>query len=163
MATLALINELGVDALSLRELGARLGVYPTAIYWYVPSRNHLIAGAIELAMTGIAPDPAAKTWQARIRSMLVRYREALRCHPNLAPVIGSQLLYSGAQDPTLIEHIVLALEDAGYAGASLVDTFNVVAAAMAGFATLELSQPPPGKPAHWAGASSRWTAPSRCG
>ena len=39
---------------SLRELAKVLGVYPTAIYWYVPNRNELIAGAVALALADVS-------------------------------------------------------------------------------------------------------------
>jgi TetR/AcrR family transcriptional regulator, tetracycline repressor protein len=51
-ATLALIDAHGVAAFSLRELAKTLGVFPTAIYWHVPNRNALVAGAVGLALAG---------------------------------------------------------------------------------------------------------------
>lgn len=141
-ATLALIDAHGVPAFNLRALARTLGVYPTAIYWHVPSRDALISSAVALALTGVADDLPAGTWQARLTALLQRFRAALRAHPQLAPVVANELASNPALDAGLVDCIVAALEEAGFADGALVDAYNVVVAAMCGFATLELATPP---------------------
>lgn len=146
-AALALIDAHGLPAFNIRALAAALGVAPAAIYWHVPNRDALVSGAIALALEGVAaavPAEAALPWQARLRALLVAFRAALRAHPHLAPVVASELAYNAAFDAPLLEHIVHALEQARFEGEALVDAFNVVVAALCGFATLELSTAPPG-------------------
>jgi AcrR family transcriptional regulator len=141
-ATLALIDRDGVAAFGLRGLAQQLGVYPTAIYWHVPNRDALIAGAVELALRGVGSRLPRGPWPQRLRVLLRRFRTALRRHPKLAPVVGSELLSNGALDLLMLDHIVAALEEAGFDGIALVDAFNVVIAAMCGFVTLELATAP---------------------
>jgi TetR/AcrR family tetracycline transcriptional repressor len=152
--TLTLIDRDGVPALSMRELAKALDVFPTAIYWYVPNRNELIAGAVALALGGVSAglsNRAESSWQERLRSLLTRFRAAVRKHPKLAPVISTELISNSPLDLPMLDHVVAALEDAGFEGAGLVDAFNVVIAAMCGFVTLELASPPEKDP-HWAQA-----------
>ncbi|MEJ8856094.1 helix-turn-helix domain-containing protein [Variovorax robiniae] len=151
-AALALIDRKGLQAFSIRELAADLGVFPAAIYWHVPSRDALVSGAIALALADVAADLSDGTWQARLRAVLLRFRGALRQHPNLAPAVASELAFNAAFDAPLLQHVVEALEDARFEGDSLVDAFNVVIAAMCGFATLELSSAPMDDTAHWEAA-----------
>ena len=151
-AALALIDRDGVAAFGLRGLAQQLGVYTTAIYWHVPTRDALIAGAVELALRGVGSRLPGGSWQQRLRALLRRFRAALRRHPALAPVIGSELLSNGALDLPMLEHIVAALEEAGFDGAALVDAFNVVVAAMCGFATMELARAPNPAGHAWADA-----------
>lgn len=151
-ATLALIDRDGVAAFGLRGLAQQLGVYPTAIYWHVPNRDALIAGAVELALRGVAHRLPGGPWRLRLRALWRRFRAALRRHPNLAPVVGSELLSNGALDLPMLDHIVAALEEAGFDGAALVDAFNVVVAAMCGFVTLELAAAPAQAGPAWAEA-----------
>ena len=141
-AALALIDRQGPQAFNIRELAQALKVFPSAIYWYVPSRNELISGAVALAMNGVADDLVTGRWQARLAALLRRYREVLRRHPRLAPLVASELIYNATFDATMLDHLVQLLEDAGFAGADLVDAYNVVFAAMCGFATMELSTAP---------------------
>jgi AcrR family transcriptional regulator len=151
-AALALIDERGLAAFSIRELAGSLGVAPAAIYWHVPNRDALLSGAIALALDGVAAEIAPGNWQERLRALIRLFRDALRKHPHLAPAIASEMAYNAAFDAPLLEHIVAALEEAQFEGRALVDAFNVVVAAMCGFATLELSSVPPGPPADWEAA-----------
>jgi TetR/AcrR family tetracycline transcriptional repressor len=151
-AALALIDRQGPQAFNIRELAQELGVFPSAIYWHVPNRNELISGAVALAMNGVADDLGAGRWQDRLAALLRRYREVLRRHPKLAPLVASELIYNATFDATLIDHLVQLLEDAGFAGDGLVDAYNVVFAAMCGFATMELSTAPPDDRDTWEAA-----------
>ncbi|MDE1179303.1 TetR family transcriptional regulator [Paraburkholderia sp.] len=142
-AALALIDAKGVAEFTIRELATALGVAPAAIYWHVPNRDALLAGAVNLAMRGVADAvPLRGVWQNRLRKLLGAFRAALRAHPKLAPAVASEMSYNASFDEALLERIVGMLEDAGFDGAALVDAFNVVVAAMCGFATLELSSAP---------------------
>ena len=151
-AALMLIDRDGLAAFNIRTLATTLGVFPAAVYWHVPSRDALVSGAIALALDGVASGVPDGSWQTRLRAVLQRFREALREHPNLAPVVASELAYNAAFDAPLLQHVVAALEDARFEGDALVDAFNVVMAAMCGFATLELSTAPPGATADWEAA-----------
>ena len=139
---LGLIDAHGVASLNMRQLSEALGVYPSAIYWHVPSRDALVSGVVAWAMEGAVVGLGSGTWHERIRRLLVRFRQALRRHPNLAPIVANELVYNSSHDPVLLDQIVGALEDAGFSGSALADAFNVVIAAMCGFATLELARVP---------------------
>jgi len=151
-AALALIDRKGLAAFNIRELATELGVFPAAIYWHVPSRDALVSGAIALALSDVATGLPDGTWQVRLQAVLQRFREALRQHPHLAPAVASELACNAAFDAPLLQHVVAALEDARFEGEALVDAFNVVIAAMCGFATLELSSVPTDDTANWEAA-----------
>lgn len=151
-AALALIDAHGPQAFNIRELARVLNVAPAAIYWHVPSRNELVSGAAALVLNGVADDIAPGRWQDRLRTLLQRYREVLQRHPRLAPLVASEMLCNAAFDAVLLDHVVHLLEDAGFSGAGLVDAYNVVIAAMCGFATLELSAAPDEDPESWEAA-----------
>src|SRR5258708_39218019 len=55
-AALALIDAQGVDGFGMRGLAEALGVYPTAIYWYVANRNALLAEVVGHALRDVAPE-----------------------------------------------------------------------------------------------------------
>jgi len=149
---LELIDAKGLAAFNIRELAAALGVFPAAVYWHVPSRDALLSGVIALALEDVAAAVPAGSWQLRLRALLQAFRGALRRHPQLAPLVANELAYNAAFDEPLLDQVVGALEDARFEGDALVDAFNVVIAAMCGFATLELSTAPNGAPAEWEAA-----------
>ncbi|HEY4066657.1 MAG TPA: TetR family transcriptional regulator [Burkholderiaceae bacterium] len=148
-AALAQIDANGLAAFNIRELAAALGVAPAAVYWHVPNRAALVSGAIGLALSEVARALPAGPWQRRLRTLMQRFRDALRRHPQLAPAVASELGHNGSFDAPLVEHVLAALVEAGFEGAGLVDAFNVVIAALCGFATLELSTAPAGADPAW--------------
>lgn len=149
-AALQQLSTRGPEDFSLRDVARTLGVFPTALYWYVRSRNELLIEACALAMAEVAPPRARGNWQEWFRELFRRYRKAMRKHPNLAQVVGAQLVSNATLDVSLIEGILATLEDAGCPDDFLVDAYNAVVAAMCGFATLELAQLPREDEAHWA-------------
>jgi len=146
---LELIDHRGLGAFNMRDLAKALGVFPTAVYWHVPSRLELIAGVVELAMSTFVTVPIGEPWQARLRHVLYRFREVLHRHPGLAPVVATGLVSNITVDAQRMDQVILALEDAGFTGSGLVDAYNVVIAAMCGFATLELSSVPKEETESW--------------
>jgi AcrR family transcriptional regulator len=112
-----LIDAHGVERFSVRDLARALQVYPTALYWYVPSRNALVAGAVALALADLPlPDPAGE-WTAELRQLLNHYRAAVRRHPHIAPVLGAQLVSNEGANLALVDRLLALLEGAGFRAA----------------------------------------------
>lgn len=149
-AALELIDQNGVEGFSVRDLARKLGVFPTAVYWYVESRNALISGAVSLVMKDIRPPKASGNWQDELRGLFRRYRLAVRRHPNVAIVLGAQLVSNESPDAAFIDAILALLEAAGFEDGGLVHAYNVVIAAMVGFVTMELATGPSEDPQGWA-------------
>jgi TetR/AcrR family transcriptional regulator, tetracycline repressor protein len=149
-AALALIDRNGAADFSLRDVARRLGVYPTAIYWHVPGRNALIGEIAALAMRDIVPPVSPRYWRAWLKGLFRRYRAAVRRHPNIAPLLGAQLVSNTSLDARMIDGVLTALTHAGYRGQGLVDAFNTVVAAMSGFVTMEFGPEPAEDPRGWA-------------
>jgi TetR/AcrR family transcriptional regulator, tetracycline repressor protein len=150
--TLELIDQNGVTGFSVRDLARTLGVFPTAVYWYVESRNALIAGAVSCVMNDVTPPDPAGDWHEQLRGLFRRYRTAVRRHPNVAAVLGTQLISNESPNPNFIDAILALLEAAGFKDNQLVHAYNVVIAAMVGFVTMELASRPADDPQGWAEA-----------
>ncbi len=151
-AALAQIDRAGLAAFSLRDVARALGVYPTAVYWYVKGRGELEGRVVAYALRDIAPPPATPDWREWLRALFRRYRTAVQRHPNIAPLIGAQLRSNDGMDAELIERVLSVLQAAGFADDALVDAYNVVIAALVGFITQELAALPDTNPAKWAEA-----------
>nr|WP_314533537.1 TetR/AcrR family transcriptional regulator C-terminal domain-containing protein [uncultured Pseudomonas sp.] len=140
-AALALIDRDGLDKCSLRNLANSLGVYPTAIYWYVSSRELLLSEVLAQVLRDVAPAPQER-WQDYLRAAMVNCHDAVHQHPNIAPLLGSQLVSNSSTDFKLVEGVLAALQQAGFSGPSLVGAYNTFIAALAGFTTLEYAPLP---------------------
>jgi TetR/AcrR family tetracycline transcriptional repressor len=133
-----ILDREGLDSFGIRSIAKALGVFPTAIYWHVPSRHALIAEVITVILADLVP-PRDLPWEEWIKALFVRYRERIRKHPNAAPLIGAQLVSNASVDAALIEGTLAKLCEAGFSGEALVAAYNAVIGGMVGFVTQEFA------------------------
>jgi AcrR family transcriptional regulator len=141
-ATLKEIDRHGLDGISLRSVAKVLGVYPTAIVWHISGRTQLLGEVVAVVLADIVPPGFPESWQSYLRQIFHRFREAIRRHPNVAPLIGTQLIANGASDLAFVEKLLATLDHAGLRGLNLVAAFNTAMAAMVGFTTQEFAPLP---------------------
>lgn len=149
-AALAHIDEFGLGAFSMREIAARLGVYPATVHWHVSTREALLAEVAAMVMADVTPPPGKQGWQAWIAELFRRCRAAVRHHPNVAQLLGAQLVSNGSLPTELVEGVLSALVEAGFEGQPLLEAYNCVIAAMLGFVTMEFSPLPSDNTRAWA-------------
>jgi AcrR family transcriptional regulator len=147
---LRLLDESGLAEFSVRDVAKALGVYPAAIYWHVPTRNALLAEMVAHVLRDLDPGRTDGGWQDWLRALFIGYRRAVRRHPNIAPLIGAQLVSNASLDFDLIERMLEVLRGAGFRDQNLIAAFNVVVAAQVGFVTLEFAPLPAEDPGGWA-------------
>lgn len=81
-SALDLMDEHGVEWLTMRRLASHLGVSAPTLYWHVKSRSELIDAAIDLALDGLATDPGdAPDWQTGMAEFMHTLRRHLTAHP----------------------------------------------------------------------------------
>ena len=88
-AALALLDEVGLDGLTVRRLAAELGVQSPALYWHFRNKQELVDGmatAILLA-TGMGPPSDGESWQDWLVRRGHSYRDQLLAHRDGARVI----------------------------------------------------------------------------
>lgn len=82
---LRLVDEHGIEALSMRRLAAELEVDPMAIYHHLPSKQTLLTGLTDLVFADLRLPPAdGSAWQDQVRAFGQAYSELVSRHPNLA-------------------------------------------------------------------------------
>lgn len=84
-----LVDDEGLDALSMRALAAVLGVVPMALYKHVADREDLIGGMIDRIIAGYAP-PSGGGWRERVRSRVLIAKAACDAHPWLSRAITTR-------------------------------------------------------------------------
>jgi TetR/AcrR family tetracycline transcriptional repressor len=149
-AALAHIDEFGLGAFSMREIAARLGVYPATVHWHVSTREALLAEVAAMVMSDVTPPPGKQAWQEWIAELFRRCRAAVRRHPNVAQLLGAQLVSNGSLPIELVEGVLATLVEAGFEGQPLLEAYNCVIAAMLGFVTMEFSPLPSDNTQAWA-------------
>jgi len=116
-AAIALMDSEGLEGLSTRVLGTRLGSAATAIYWHVGSKDNLVALAADSAWGEIAmPDLKVIDWRDAARRMATGLHAMLGRHLWLVQAFGSQMVY-GPGKARYDDHGLAVFELAGFHGA----------------------------------------------
>jgi AcrR family transcriptional regulator len=85
---LRIIDEEGLEALSIRRLGDELNVRGISLYHHFPSKEHILIGACELALANVrTPNTSNVDWREWFVDNAIEYYTALRTHPNLIPIL----------------------------------------------------------------------------
>jgi AcrR family transcriptional regulator len=151
---LSIIDREGMDAFSMRALAQALGVYPTAVYWYVANRNALLAEVVAHALRDVVPPEdvaqGSGDWTVWLKDLFRRYRKAVRRHPNLAALMGAQMVSNAGVNPAYVEKVLTVLASAGFKDDRLVQAFNAVVAIKTGFVTIEFATAPTEDRDRWA-------------
>jgi TetR/AcrR family tetracycline transcriptional repressor len=113
-AALRLVDEEGMEALSMRRLGAELGVDPMSIYRHMPSKEAVISGLVEEVFSEMRlPPPEGADWRERVYAWAEAYVELARSHPNLVLRIVSDAAAVSNAMLRISEPLYAALWEAG--------------------------------------------------
>lgn len=134
-AALDLLNEAGLDQLSLRKLAARLEVKAPSLYWHVADKNALLALLAESVFVEcLAHVPESQDWRAWLRGFGLALWRAQR---NTRDV--GRLILITAQDEAVLarmeEAIVTPLTNLGLSAAQAVSMQGSVQALVTGWTT----------------------------
>jgi len=132
-AALQLVDREGLKALSMRRLGAELGVDPMAVYYHLPNKQALLDAIVEAVMGSIdlSVDDPSKPVEERILTAAHAYRDVLLAHANALPI----LLAHGPVTPVAmrpVELLIGILRDAGLPPAEALMGMDVIAGAVRG-------------------------------
>jgi AcrR family transcriptional regulator len=139
---LALIDRDGVEALSMRKLGAEMGVDPMAIYHYLPNKAALLDGVVELLYSEIKPLQlqAGESWTEAAAAAMRAFRATLRAHPRAVTVVGTHpAVTPGMLD--LLDSSLGLLTGAGLGAAEALDLMNCLALYTIGQVLAEVGEP----------------------
>jgi AcrR family transcriptional regulator len=79
-AGVALADEAGLEAFSMRALAQELGVVPMALYKHVANKDQLLDGMVDIVFGEIELPPLDLDWRSAMRRRAISTREALRRH-----------------------------------------------------------------------------------
>lgn len=87
-AAMGLVEEHGLEALSMRRLAAELGVAVTAIYWHVGNREALIAQLVDRVLAELGDvAPAGHSPRQRIIAVGKALRRTIHDHPHVIALV----------------------------------------------------------------------------
>ncbi|MEW9529875.1 TetR/AcrR family transcriptional regulator [Microbispora sp. NPDC049125] len=145
MAALAVIDADGLENLSMRRVGERLGVEAMALYRHVPNKSAMLAAVVDHLTAGAAMEiPGGTAWTDALAGFGRRYREVLLLHPAAVPLLATHPV-----SPEVAEHllgrILAAVELGGAVTLERVQLgFQSVAVFVLGHALAQVGTPPGG-------------------
>jgi len=140
-AALALADEGGIEALSMRNVGTRLGVEAMSLYNHVANKEDLIDGLVDIVFSEIEVAPPGELdWRTAMRQRAISVREALNRHRWAVGLMEGRLNPGPA---TLRNHdaVMGCLREAGFPFRDAVHAMSVMDAYIYGFALQEKNLP----------------------
>jgi AcrR family transcriptional regulator len=134
--TLALADEQGLAAVSMRAVAARVGVTPMALYRHVGDKSQLLDGLVEQLLAELPLPEPGLPWRDRLGTLSAAVRATARRHPGVFPL----LLQRPAATPGALrvrESLYGALREAGVPDAEVPQVERLVSTMVLGFAASE--------------------------
>jgi AcrR family transcriptional regulator len=143
-AALRIADANGLEQLTMRRLGAELGVDPMTIYGHVPDKTALFDGLAELVLAEVTlPEPTGE-WADDFRAVARAARATLLAHPHLIPLLGTR---PPVTPPAfaLWESMTSVLLNGGLSEEQAADGTDCLGRLLIGHALAEAGQPPGGE------------------
>jgi AcrR family transcriptional regulator len=149
-AAIEFIDRHGLEALTMRRLGAHLGVEAMALYRYVAGRDQLLDGVVETVIDELYGDPdvhlaASHGWQDYLQRLAHGVRRIALAHPEVFPLVASRPPAAPWVRPPLrslrwVESFLTALIGSGFTEAAAVAAYRAYSSFLLGHLLLEVSQ-----------------------
>jgi len=134
-AALALIDERGLDELTMRALGAELGVEAMSIYKHVPGKGAVLDGVVEVMLTELGDGAlAGADWRSRLTGFARRLRDLSLAHPNAFPLLSRRPVGAYIAGRHMVEEAVGAMMAGGFTRADAVSAVRMIVRFTLGFA-----------------------------
>jgi AcrR family transcriptional regulator len=139
-AAVALADERGLEALTMRALGEKLGVEAMSLYYYVANKDELLDGMVDLVFSEIELPTTDVDWKTAMRRRAISTREALARHRWAVGLLESSMR-PGPANFRLHNAVLGCLREAGFSVENAVHAYSLQDAYIYGFALQEKSMP----------------------
>ena len=139
-AAVALADEGGIGALSMRKLGQVLGVEAMSLYNHVAGKGDLLDGMIDVVFSEIGLPPAVGGWKSAMRQRALSARAVLGRHRWAIGLMESRR----SPGPATLRHhdaVLGCLRGAGFSVELTAHAYSLLDSYIYGFALQEASLP----------------------
>src|SRR3712207_2628049 len=146
-AAIEFIDEHGLDALTMRRMGAHLGVEGMALYRHVTGREDLLDGVVDLVVDELYGDPEVYLapkhgWQDYLQRLAHGVRRIALAHPAVFPLIATRPPAAPWVRPPLrslrwLESFLDALTSHGFSDGAAVAAYRAYTSFLLGHLLLE--------------------------
>lgn len=146
---IALIDESGLDRLTMRSLGARLGVEAMALYRHVNGREDLLEGVVETLVDQVRVNPRhhlapVDGWQGLLQWTAHAVRALAVEHPAIFPLVATRhpaapWLRPPLRSLRIVDEFLHGLTERGFSDEQAVHTYRIFTSFLLGHLLLEVS------------------------
>src|SRR6266851_1738484 len=137
-AALGLVDEGGIESLTMRKLGEALGFEAMSLYNHVANKDDVLDGILDLVLGESEPPSPGGDWDAAIRTSAVSVHEALRRHPWSCTLLMSP----GRIRPARLRYmdsLLGRLREAGFSAETTYRAYHVLDGHIFGFSLWQTS------------------------
>ena len=135
-SALRLVDDEGLEALTMRHLAETIGVATMSLYSHVATKEDLLRGVLNLVTSEFTlPTPDTPPWDA-LRMINREFRQTALRHPNLVP-LTMQAPPTGVEALRTLDTALDALRRAGMEPSRTAAAYRLSASFVIGFVSLE--------------------------
>jgi len=135
---LALADESGVEAVSMRKLADRLGFEAMSLYRHVANKGEVLDGMLDAVVSEWETDVDGD-WRPAIRAIAVSVHGSLRRHPWAAPLLLSPTHGARPGRMDYMDALLRRLREAGFDGDTTYHAYHVLDGHIFGYSIWEIS------------------------
>jgi AcrR family transcriptional regulator len=139
-AAVALAQREGIESLTMRKLADELGAGAMSLYHYVPNKEELLDGMVDIVFNEIELPSTDVDWKTAMRRRAISTREALNRHRWAVGLMESRR-NPGPASFRLHDAVLGCLREGGFSVEMTIQAYSVIDAYMYGFALQEKSVP----------------------
>lgn len=139
-AAVALADEAGLEALSMRRLGQALGVEAMSLYNHVANKDAILDGIVDAVVREIELPTPGTPWRAAMRQRALSARDMLQRHPWATGLMESRT-NPGPATLRYYDAVLRCLRQAGFSVALAAHAFSVLDSYIYGFALQQAKLP----------------------
>jgi len=145
---LRLMDEEGLEALTMRRVGRELGVEAMSLYNHVRDKEDLLDGVAEVALAEFDAEASDDgDWLKQGRAAAHEWRKLLKKHPNVMALLVERKRPLASPDAIRPTEIALQiLRRAGLSERDTVHAFQAIGGYIFGFVMMEIGNVAPGRP-----------------
>lgn len=117
----------GFDALTMREVAARLGAAPMSLYRYYATKDELVDALLDRVLGRLDVPPPTKDWVDDVRAYVLAHRRLLEEHPWAVSVLFTHPT-PGPNSVAIGEELLARLDRGGVTGEPAVVAFSALLA-----------------------------------
>ena len=137
-AAIDVADREGLQALTMRRLGAELGVEAMAVYKHVSSKDDILDGMVELVVSLIDTPAERAAWRDAMRSRAISAREVLRRHSWAIGLLDSRRSM-GPNQLRYVDAVLGSLRSAGFSVDDAAHAFSLLDSYVYGHVVQEMS------------------------